>query len=407
MKRLNVDKELSNLFEELRVNWGIYISNQVESSDEEEEIIFKIPENNINKLILFDIPFNQYLFYRQKIFPKIRKLGYIPFLENDMNLSDEDINLSKLFYFIEKSDIIVSDFAYSKLGHYLENQQQDKIIIYIIENNYSHNLNVLSDQIVIRPKNLDRFSIEIENFIDNLIKKIEPRSIEQYNQYEFIEYFKQENYNAAVIFAFRELELKLNENYEYNQGRPSPISMFYPDMIKLAPNLAERIWKKHRRIRNNIVHQNYSVEKSIAQEIIYDIEKILRIIEDIASKAEFEDNKDLEIFFQEHDTKDYLKECFNELEKRVKEISPEIWLKVAKTALTFNDERVFLYVEPQKNALSLRVPLNHNEWDYLEPQGGGKYWPSIKLRDLKEIEKILPIIKRGYENRHIWKPYNQ
>ena len=115
MKDLNVDEELSSLFEDLRVKWRSYISNQVESSDEEEEIIFKIPENYKNKLIFFDIPFNQYVFYREKIFPEIRKLGYIPFLENDANVSNEDINLSKLFYFIEKSDIIISDLNNSKL----------------------------------------------------------------------------------------------------------------------------------------------------------------------------------------------------------------------------------------------------------------------------------------------------
>ena len=171
--------------------------------------------------------------------------------------------------------------------------------------------------------------------------------------------------------------------------------------------MTERIWREYRNIRNSIVHQKYYVEKSIAQNIIYDIEKLLRKLENNTSKAEPINRKDLETFFQEHETKNSLKECFYELEKRVKEISKEVWLNIAKTALTFNDERVFLYIEPQKNTLSLRVPLHHTESDYLEPRGGGKYWPSIKLRDLKDIENIIPIIRKGHENRHNWKPYNE
>lgn len=398
---MNLDEELSNLFEDLRFKWRSYISNQVESSDEEEEIIFKLPEKYKNKLIFFDVPFNQYVFYREKIFPKIRKLGYSPFLENDANLPNEDINVSKVFYFIEKADIIIIDISRSKLESFIRNQ--DKVIIYIIDEDYTHNLDIPDDQVVIHPKNLDRFSIENENFIDDLVNKIEMLSIEQNYQYDFINYFNQGNYDAAVIFAFRELELKL---YEIFGEEYKPFSYFYQKIKDLAPNYVHSIWGPHRKIRNMIVHKKYSVEKSNVKKIIFDIEELLRKLDNRFKKPEIVDRQDLEDFFLKHETQPSLKICFYKLEKIVKEINSDIWLKIAKTALTFNHDRVFLYIEPQKGALSLRVPLDDNESDYLEPRGRGKYWPVIKLRDVKEIDHIIPLIKKAYENRHNWEPYN-
>jgi len=401
---MNVDVKLSELFEDLRKNWRSYISNQGESSDEEEELIFKLPEKFNNKLIFFDVPFNQYVAYREKIFPKIRKLGYAPFLENDATLLNEDINVSKLFYFIEKAGIIITDVTSSKLESFIKNQEQDKVIIYILDEDYKYkyNLDIPDTQLVIRPKNLDRFSI-YEKFIDGLINKIEMLSIEQNYQYEFINYFKQGNYDAAVVFAFRELELKLNEVYgeEYK-----PFSYFYKKIESLTPDYSEKIWREYRNTRNMIVHKKYSVEELKAKEIIFDIEKLLKKFDSSIQKTEIVDRQDIDEFFQRHEIQPSLKECFYELEKRVKELNNNFWLKIAKTTLTFNDDRVFLYIEPQKGALSLRVPLHHNESDYLEPRGGGKYWPAIKLRDDKEIDPIIPLIKKGYANRHNWKPYN-
>lgn len=401
---MNLDEEFSILFEDLRIKWRSYISNQVESSDDEEEIIFKLPEKFKNKLIFFDIPFNHYVYYREKIFPEIRKLGYSPFVENDANLPNEDINVSKLFYFIEKSYIIIIDISSSKLENFIKNQEQNKVVIYISDEDYIHNIDIPEDQVVIRPKNLDRFSKENENFINNLLNKVEILSNEQYYQYEFINYFNQENYDSAVVFAFKELELKLNEVYG---EKYKPFSNYYEIIKNLAPNYVDKNWRMYRKIRNKIVHEKFSVEGSIARNIIFDIKDLLKKLDVSLQKTEVHDRKELEIFFQRHETRPSLKECFYELEKWIKEINSNVWLKIAKHSLTFNDDRVFLYVEPQKEALSLRVPLHHNESDYLEPRGRGKYWPSIKLRDIKEINHLIPLIDKAYENRHNWEPYNE
>ncbi len=400
---MNLDKELSKLFEDLRFKWRSYISNQIESSDEEEEINFKLPEKYKNKLIFFDVPFNQYVFYREKIFPKIRKLGYNPFLENDAYLPNEDINVSKLFYFIEKADIIIIDITRSKLESFIRNQEQNKVIIYLLDEDYTYNLDIPDDQVVIHPKNLDRFSIENEIFIDDLVNKIAMLSIEQNYQYEFINYYNQGNYDIAVVFAFRELELKL---YELYGEENIPFSYYYQKIKDIAPDYVEKIWRSYRKTRNMIVHKKYSVEKSNARDIIFDIEELLRKLDDSRQKNEIVEKQNLEVFFHKHETQPSLKECFYKLEKEVKEINSDIWLKIAKTALTFNHDRVFLYIEPQKGALSLRVPLHDNESDYLEPRGRGKYWPVIKLRDVKEIDPIIPLIKKAYDNRHNWEPYN-
>ena len=97
---------------------------------------------------------------------------------------------------------------------------------------------------------------------------------------------------------------------------------------------------------------------------------------------------------------------FFDLKPKVEQLGDNIWLKVAKTAMTFYDERVFLYISPQKRALLLKVPLHHNESDLLEIRARGKKWPGMKLRRIEEINDFLPVIKKAHELRYDWRPYN-
>ena len=92
------------------------------------------------------------------------------------------------------------------------------------------------------------------------------------------------------------------------------------------------------------------------------------------------------------------------VEEKIGKVTGRAYKAEAKAELL---EQRLRDIETQKEALSLRVPLHHNEFDYLEPRGRGKYWPAIKLRDIKEIDHLIPLIKKAYENRHNWEPYNE
>ena len=215
VKKMGVDQKLSEIFEDIRREWRSYLSNQLNLSDDEDNILLKLPENYKNKMIYFDVPFNHYFFYRENIFPQIRNLGYIPILDKDISLETTEFNLSKLYFLIEKADIIVSDKETSNIKKYIESYSKSKSVIYVIENKSTDDLS--ENQNAYRPKDLEKSTIGIEKFIDSLIHEIETYSIEQPFHYDFTEYFQKKYFSAAVVFGFKELELKLRDLIGYNK----------------------------------------------------------------------------------------------------------------------------------------------------------------------------------------------
>jgi hypothetical protein len=93
---------------------------------------------------------------------------------------------------------------------------------------------------------------------------------------------------------------------------------------------------------------------------------------------------------------------FEEFDKKVKEISDEIWYKVTghPGVTYYSPERVFVYLRFQKQGLRLTIftrgeRLNGvKNFDYKK---GGAKWGRIHLRTEKDVEKALSTIKKSYE----------
>lgn len=402
VKKMGIDQKLSEIFEDIRKEWRLHLSNQLNLSDDEDNILLKLPEDYKNKMIYFDVPFNNYFFYRETVFSQIRNLGYIPILEKDIRLETEEFNLSKLYFLIEKADIIVIDVDTSIIKKYIESYSKSKNIIYIIEHKLVDNLT--ENEIVYRPKDLEKSTIGIEKFINSLIHKIEIYSIEHPFRYDFIEYFRKKFFSAAVVFAFKELELKLRDIIDYDKFHQWNFNKI---IKKYIPHNYYIDLNEYRRIRNRIVHEHFEIDEKTAESIIKLIEEILKYIENEEYKTVDKQSQKIKEFFKANETPESIQKLFYALKPKVEQINDNIWLKVAKTAMTYYDERVFLYIVPQKSALLLMVPLHHNESDLLEIRAGGKSWPGMKLRRIEEINDFLPIISKAHKNRYNWRPYNE
>lgn len=97
-----------------------------------------------------------------------------------------------------------------------------------------------------------------------------------------------------------------------------------------------------------------------------------------------------------------VRELFQKLDNKTKGISDEIWYKVTgRPGVTYySPERVFVYLRFQKQGLRLTIFTRGEKLEGVksfEYERGGAKWGRIHLRDEKQLEKVLPTLKKSYE----------
>ena len=96
-----------------------------------------------------------------------------------------------------------------------------------------------------------------------------------------------------------------------------------------------------------------------------------------------------------------VRELFEKLDERVKEISEEIGYKVAilPGVTYYSPERVFVYLRFQKGALRLTVFTGGEKIEGVKIFGykkGGAKWGRIHLRNEKQLEEVSLVLRRSY-----------
>ena len=97
-----------------------------------------------------------------------------------------------------------------------------------------------------------------------------------------------------------------------------------------------------------------------------------------------------------------VRELFQKLDNKVKGISDEIWYKVkGRPGVTYySPERVFVDLDFQRGGLKLTIFTRGEKLEGVksfEYERGGAKWGRIYIRDEKELEKAIPILKKSYD----------
>ncbi|MCL5985436.1 MAG: hypothetical protein M1371_02595 [Actinobacteria bacterium] len=96
-----------------------------------------------------------------------------------------------------------------------------------------------------------------------------------------------------------------------------------------------------------------------------------------------------------------LQKLFERLDETISGISDEIWRKVTIKGFTYySPERVFIYLDLHKNNLCLTVFTRGERLDGVQPceyEKGGAKWGRAYIANDKNLEKVIPAIKRSYE----------
>jgi len=104
----------------------------------------------------------------------------------------------------------------------------------------------------------------------------------------------------------------------------------------------------------------------------------------------------IEEWFSMHSVPDFLLSLFGELADYVKELDEECFYKVTKTGVSFySPERVFMYLNPRKKKLNLRVFTGGESIGKIRQLGyasGGEKWGRLNLSSPDEFEEAKPWI---------------
>jgi hypothetical protein len=96
-----------------------------------------------------------------------------------------------------------------------------------------------------------------------------------------------------------------------------------------------------------------------------------------------------------------VRELFEKLDERVKEISEEIGYKVTTLpgVTYYSPERVFVYLRFQKGALRLTVFTGGEKIEGVKIFGyekGGAKWGRFHLKDVKQLKDVTLVLRRSY-----------
>ena len=232
------------------------------------------------RLCFISAPYQRLAFIKDLLNPILLNNG-ISTISLEETILPGDIITRKIDAIISKASMAIVDLSGSNANNIWEVEnivRKDKLTILISDENQLDGLP--SD---LRGKHLFKYSLDSDNkdFTDSLTRFLQENGMCQKNdldsEKDYWRLFKKNEYNAAVIAAFRFLEITLSRKCGLKSNSlMESLNLLNTDSAE-DKDLIYKV-KKYRKVRNNIVHNNKNVEKEEAEDIISCIEKLCESI---------------------------------------------------------------------------------------------------------------------------------
>ena len=278
---------LSKAFDELRDYWreNIVAGSQVIEVEPLREL--SLPGDAATRLCFFALPLSAQPFYREQVFPLVRKVGLVPLTADEVVSPGENV-VAKIDALISRAFLVVvdasSEFTLAEARMAFARNEPDRLLV-IIEEGASIPIAIQQFRILYRPDlasvlaSVD--SVEGQRFFDAL-KELLQKAAEELGfslPHEAQRLLRAHEYRAAVISAITQLEAILREQFELSLNRDRQ----FVSLRKVLAIAAERgllgqfnvqqisQWLK---LRNEIVHSHEPVSPKTAREIVLGVDKI-------------------------------------------------------------------------------------------------------------------------------------
>lgn len=270
---------LTQAFDELRdyLQEHVILASHVTTQDPLNEL--SLLRGAPTRLCFFAIPLSLHPFYREQVFPIVRKAGLVPVTADDVISTGENF-LAKIDALIERALLVVIDastpFTLSEMRMALSRRDLRQVII-ISEDPSIFPVDLSQVQAILRPNILD---VDPEYFLEEL------RTLFHSAAARYLPILEEEpmrllslrEHRSAVISAIALLETMLRDRLEVQNARTIGSLRELLNMARgenlLSGYLVEQIgtWL---RVRNEVVHSHSSVSQATANEIVTGVLEIV------------------------------------------------------------------------------------------------------------------------------------
>lgn len=266
---------LNEFFTEVKQVIAEKIPDQMVFTNEKASEELKMPETD-NRLCFISAPYQRLSFLKDLLYPILYNNGISP-ISLDETIMPGEIITRKIDSLISKASMVIVDLSGNnanimwELGNVMS---KNKLSILIVDEDQSEGL-----PFDLQGIRFFKYSLYGDNkhFVDSLNRFLQEHNKDKKNESEnekdYLRLFNKGEYNAAVIAAFRFLEVTLSRKYGLEKAS------LIETLNLLNTNNAEdkkvlyKV-KMYRKTRNNIVHNNVNIGKREANDIISYIEKL-------------------------------------------------------------------------------------------------------------------------------------
>lgn len=255
-----------------------------------------LPRDASNRLCFFSLPLELLSFYRERVFPRVEEIGFVPVTADDVVTPGDSIS-AKIDALIYRSSVMVTELtsswtlaeyrmAIGKIKDTGDKELQDKLhnrhlrLIVILSEGEQPPPSVQHVHVIRRPNIM---SADSESFIDELATVLSKLASEfgLERPGEPLRLLNVKEYRAAVISAMTLLESKLRERLDISSQMQYRRPMSLRALIDLGVKqqvINEQMQHKlysWMKIRNEAVHLAVPISRTQASEIVNSITKLI------------------------------------------------------------------------------------------------------------------------------------
>ncbi len=269
---------LTEFFAEIKALIDEKIPEQMIITNEKATEELKIPKEN-NRLCFISAPYQRISFLKELLYPVLQKEGISP-ISLDETIMPGELITRKVDTLISKCSMAVVDLSGNnanvmwELGNAMS---KVKKVILIVDKEQAGNLPSNLSGLFYLTYSLSEDNLEFAERLGYYLNEIQDKSTYEGEVQNYHRLLEKEEYDAAVIMAFRYLETLATDN---SRSKPVPfssiLSSLYSDNEEFEPVILEA--KRYRQIRNRIIHENVNLSKEEATEIVKNVDEVCKAI---------------------------------------------------------------------------------------------------------------------------------
>lgn len=251
-----------------------------------------LPRNAATRLCFFSLPLELLPFYRERVFPLVEELGFVPITADDVVSPGDNIS-AKLDALIDRAAVMVAELTSSWTmaeyrmaiarikGAEADSAQRKSLrLIVVVSDTEQAPPSAQGFPTLTRPS---KITSDSEGFIADLIGRLRGIAAQMGvdRQAEPQRLFEAKEYRAAVISAMTLLEGKLRERLNKvpwpQTRRPLSIRSLIDHAVEqgIIPQELRTRLDSWTQIRNEVVHSSISISRAQAAEIVNEVTRLI------------------------------------------------------------------------------------------------------------------------------------